>query len=120
MARFSTTAITPVELEVLGILGRGFARVRARPRVSVISVGSEISLEGPGRTTRYLTVGAVAAALGAEVLNAGVVEDSPSAIASALREELGRSEIVVTVGGTGPSSRDVTLNGKPRPFQGAG
>jgi len=102
------TQITPVELEVLGILGRGFARVHARPRVSVISVGSEISLEGPGRTTRYLTVGAVAAALGAEVLNAGVVEDSPSAIASALREELGRSDIVVTVGGTGPSSRDVT------------
>ncbi|MGC8555648.1 MAG: molybdopterin-binding protein [Conexivisphaera sp.] len=100
--------ITPLDVEVLEVLGRRFVRVYARPRVSLISVGSEISLEGRGRTTRYLTVGSIAAALGAEVLNEGVVEDSPTSIAESVRRALDFSDIVVTIGGTGPSARDVT------------
>ena len=101
-------AVTPLDVELLEMLGRRYARVYRRPSVAAISVGSEISLEAPSRTTRYLTVGGIVRALGGDFLNMGVVGDSPGAIASAVEEALALADLVVTLGGTGPSARDVT------------
>ena len=101
-------AVTALDVELMEMLGRRSARVYRRPRVAVISVGSEISLEAPSRTTRYVTVKHIVRALGGEALNMGTVEDSPSAIASAIEESLAAADLAVTLGGTGPSAHDVT------------
>ena len=100
--------VTPMDIEAMEILGREFIRVYERPRVALLSVGSEISLEGPVRTTRYVSMDAITRALGGESVNRGVVEDSPTAIAGAIGEALRSADVVVTLGGTGPSARDVT------------
>ena len=100
--------VTPLDVELIEMLGRRFVRVYRRPRVAIISVGSEISLEAPSRTTRYVTVKHMVRALGGEAVNMGTVEDSPSAIASAITESMASADLVVTLGGTGPSAHDVT------------
>jgi molybdopterin molybdotransferase len=114
------TALGPRHLGLLASVGRSVVRVRRRPRVLVVSTGSELREPGvalqPGADddaiydgNSYLLAGAALRA-GAVPLRVGLVPDRPEAFLAALDEELGRpdgADLVVTSGGISMGDYDV-------------
>ncbi len=104
-----------VDVGAIGLLagdGAGEAAVFARPRLGILSTGSELA--GPGDA---LAAGAVhdcnapllaarAAELGAEVVSVRTETDDPGRIALALRDLLAEADAVATTGGVSVGERD--------------
>src|SRR5262249_15374738 len=86
--------------------------------VELINTGSELML-GRVLNTHQQWLCRALADLGYIVSRDVVVPDTPPAIESAVREALGRADLIITTGGLGPTSDDVTrdliagLVGKP-------
>ncbi len=107
------TVLGPRHLGLLAAVGRAGVRVRPRPRVVVISTGSELRDAGTslGHDSIYdgnsYLLAAAARAAGAIVYRVGIVPDEPSAFLSALSDQLVRADLVVTSGGVSMGDYDV-------------
>lgn len=99
----------------IGILaGQGYESVIAyrRPRVCILSTGSELSAQGkdlgPGKIydSNRLTLSARAAEIGAQVIPGGCIEDNPDKISSAINSALPGCDIIITTGGVSVGDKD--------------
>jgi molybdopterin molybdotransferase len=96
------------------LLGLGFTRVKvnARPKVSVIATGSELteaSNPRPGkvRESHSPYFMALLGALGCAAIDMGISKDDKEEVARTIRRALARSDFVLTLGGTSVGRADV-------------
>ena len=78
-------------------------------RVELITIGDELLL-GFTIDTNSAFLGRELAELGVELPRRTTVGDEPATISGAIREALGRADGVITTGGLGPTSDDVTMS----------
>jgi molybdopterin molybdotransferase len=111
LARGAQLGATQVGL--LAAVGRDRVRVRPRPRVVVLSTGSE--LVDPGSPLSYgkiydsnsTLLTAAAREAGAIAFRVGIVPDDPSTLINTLEDQLIRADVVVTSGGVSVGAYDV-------------
>jgi nicotinamide-nucleotide amidase len=82
-------------------------------RIETLAIGDEL-LDGRLADTNSRTLADALAPLGLSLQRATVVDDDIDVIADAVREAAARSDIVVTSGGLGPTSDDLTPHGIAR------
>jgi molybdopterin molybdotransferase len=107
------THLGAVQVGLAAAVGRSRLLVRPRPRVVVVSTGSELVEAGqplgPGRivdaNSPALTAAAVEA--GAIAYRVGIVPDDPRALAATLEDQLVRADVLVTSGGVSVGAYDV-------------
>lgn len=109
------TAGTFVSAAALGMLaGQGIseATVYKKPRIAVISTGSELAEAGeplkPAQiyNSNVYTLSAYLRAMGAEPVNGGIVPDDPDAISTRISEALETSDMIITTGGASVGDYD--------------
>jgi molybdopterin molybdotransferase len=107
------TPVGPAQVGLLAAVGRERVLVRPRPRVVVISTGSELvevgQRAGPGEiidANSYL-LAAAARDGGAEVYRAGIVPDDKRRLLDLLDAQLARADLLVTSGGVSMGAYDV-------------
>jgi molybdopterin molybdotransferase len=109
------TLLRPAHLGLIASVGVGEVRVRRRPRVAIFSTGDE--LRGVGETldegqiydsNRYSMYGMLAR-LGLEVLDLGVVRDTPEATQAAFEQAAASADAVVTSGGVSVGEADYVV-----------
>ena len=112
-ALVSGAALGPQQIALLAALGRDRVLVRPRPRVLVISTGSELIEVGQrpafGEVTdsnSYL-IAAAAKDAGADARRFGIVADDHSKLLDTLESQLLRADILVTTGGVSTGAFDV-------------
>jgi len=107
------TVLSPRHLALLAATGHAAVPARARPRVVVISTGTE--LREPGQplghdaiydSNSYL-LAAAARAAGAIAFRVGIVPDDPNGFRAALDDQLVRADLVITSGGVSQGDFDV-------------
>ena len=104
--------LTPRQLALLAAVGRGRVVVHPRPRVVVISTGSELVEPGgplePGLIpdSNSATIASAAQEAGAIVYRVGPVTDDASTLLAALEDQLVRADLVVTTGGVSAGAYD--------------
>jgi molybdopterin molybdotransferase len=107
------TVLGPRQLGLLAAVGRPSVRSRPRPRVVIMSTGSE--LREPGTSlghdaiydgNSFLLAAAVRQA-GGIAYRVGIVPDEPRAFTDALNDQLVRADLVVTSGGVSMGDYDV-------------
>ncbi|GAA4699394.1 molybdotransferase-like divisome protein Glp [Nocardioides conyzicola] len=109
----SGTVLGPRHIGLLASVGRATVRSRPRPRVVVISTGSELREPGTplGRDSIYdgnsFLLAAAARRAGAIAYRVGIVPDEPRTFLDALEDQLVRADIVVTSGGVSQGDFDV-------------
>ncbi len=107
------TVLGPRHVGVLAAVGRASVRVRPRPRVVVISTGTELREVGTplGHDSVYDAnshlLAAAAREAGAIAYRVGIVPDEPRAFTQALEDQLVRADLVVTSGGVSAGDYDV-------------
>jgi molybdopterin molybdotransferase len=107
------TVLGPRHLGLLAAVGRATVRSRPRPRVVVISTGSELREPGTelGHDSIYdgnsFLLAAAARRAGAIAYRVGIVPDEPRAFLDAVNDQLVRADIVVTSGGVSQGDYDV-------------
>jgi len=105
--------IEAAEMAVLASFGYSQVKVSRRPRVAVISTGSElidVSKKPSGaqiRNSNTYTLAAYAEKAGAIVDNLGTVEDTPEATREALLRAADNRDIVITSGGVSMGDYDL-------------
>ena len=107
------TVLGPRHLGLLASLGRPTVRTRPRPRVVVLSTGSE--LRDPGASLGHDSIydgnsfllAAAARQAGAIAYRVGIVPDDPRRFLDALQDQLVRADVVVTSGGVSQGDFDV-------------
>lgn len=107
------TVLGPRHLGLLAAVGRASVLSRPRPRVVVISTGSE--LREPGTSLGHDSIfdgnsfllAAAARRAGAIAYRVGIVPDEPRAFLDALEDQLVRADVVVTSGGVSQGDYDV-------------
>jgi molybdenum cofactor synthesis domain-containing protein len=105
--------IGPAEMAVLASFGYASVRVGRRPRVAVISTGSElvqVSSKPSGaqiRNSNSYTLAAYAERAGAMADMLGIVEDTPEATRVALIRAADNHDIVITSGGVSMGDYDL-------------
>lgn len=104
--------IRPAELGLIASLGIGEVTVKRRLRVAFFSTGDELcSIGTPLRegevydSNRY-TIFGMLTRLGCEVIDLGVVRDSPEAIEAAFKEAAARADAIITSGGVSVGEAD--------------
>jgi molybdopterin molybdotransferase len=107
------TVLGPRHLGLLAAVGRATVLARPRPRVVIISTGSELRDVGTPLShdaiydgNSYL-LAASARAAGAIAYRVGIVPDEPRAFMDALSDQLVRADLVVTSGGVSQGDYDV-------------
>jgi molybdopterin molybdotransferase len=101
------------ETGLIAAVGRSQVRARPRPRVVIVSTGSE--LREPGTDLAYDSIydansymlAAAAKGAGAIAYRVGIVSDEPQEFADALSDQLVRADVVVTSGGVSKGDYDV-------------
>lgn len=106
--------IGPRDVGLLAAIGLDTVLVRPRPRVAVISTGTE--LVEPGLeldsahqiydSNSFMLAAAVKAA-GAQVFRVGLVSDDPEQVKQLILDQLVRADLVVTTGGVSQGDYDV-------------
>ncbi|MGV9938736.1 molybdotransferase-like divisome protein Glp [Streptomyces sp. NPDC003401] len=107
------TVLGPPQIALLAAVGRGTVRVRPRPRVVVLSTGSE--LVQPGEELRSgqiydsnsFALTAAARDAGAIAYRVGAVADDAETLRSTVEDQLVRADLVVTTGGVSVGAYDV-------------
>ncbi|RZS87460.1 molybdopterin molybdochelatase [Motilibacter rhizosphaerae] len=107
------TRLGPAHVGLLAAVGRARVRVHPRPRVVIISTGSELvepgaalghgqipDSNGPGLTAAAREAGAV-------VYRVGIVPDDPTTLLSTIEDQLVRADLVLTTGGVSAGAYDV-------------
>ena len=106
------TRLNPRHLALLAAVGRATVTARPRPRVVVLSTGSELTAPGeplaPGRIHDANGYGLVAAArsLGSPARHGGIVADRPEEVLAALLAATADADVVVTSGGVSAGAYD--------------
>jgi len=107
------TRLGPGQIGLLAAVGRDRVKVRPRPRVVIISTGSE--LVEPGQPTRagqihesnsYILTTAAREA-GATVFRVGIVPDEQRKLMNAIEDQLIRADLVLTSGGVSVGAYDI-------------
>ncbi|HYB47779.1 MAG TPA: gephyrin-like molybdotransferase Glp [Streptosporangiaceae bacterium] len=99
------TRLRPMHIAVIAAAGRGAVLVRPRPRVAVVSTGSELAEPGapiiPGRIWDSNSFMIAAAAREADCLayRQAIVPDKPEQVLPAIEDQLVRADLLVTTGG---------------------
>jgi molybdopterin molybdotransferase len=107
------TVLGPRHLGLLAAVGRGTVLSRPRPRVVILSTGSELREAGTplGHDSVYdgnsFLLAASARRAGAIAYRVGIVPDEPRAFLDALSDQLVRADLVVTSGGVSQGDFDV-------------
>ena len=107
------THLGAVQIGLAAAVGRSRLMVRPRPRVVVVSTGSELTEAGaplaPGRIydSNSLALTAAAVEAGAIAYRVGIVPDDPRLLASTLEDQLVRADLLVTSGGVSVGAYDV-------------
>ncbi|MFI6443406.1 gephyrin-like molybdotransferase Glp [Kitasatospora sp. NPDC050543] len=107
------TLLGPTQLGLLAAIGRATVKVRPRPRVVVLSTGSELVQPGepvgPGQIpdSNSFTLTAAARAAGAIAYRVGGVPDDAAVLRGVLEDQLGRADLIVTSGGVSVGAYDV-------------
>ncbi len=107
------TVLGPRHLGLLASVGRATVRSRPRPRVVILSTGSELREPGTelGPDSIYdgnsWLLAASARRAGAIAYRVGIVPDEPRAFLDALNDQLVRADLVVTSGGVSQGDFDV-------------
>ena len=106
-------ALGPQQLALLAAIGRDRVTVRPRPRVIVISTGSELvdvgTKPGFGEVTdanSYLLTAAARDA-GADAYRYGIVPDDHAALLDVLETQLLRGDLLITTGGVSMGAFDI-------------
>ncbi|MEV8479697.1 gephyrin-like molybdotransferase Glp [Streptomyces sp. NPDC051173] len=113
LALRSGTVLGPPQIGLLAAIGRATVRVRPRPRVVVMSTGSELVQPGtelaPGRIhdSNSFVLTACARDAGAIAYRVGAVDDDAETLRSTLEDQLIRADMVVTSGGVSVGAYDV-------------
>jgi molybdopterin molybdotransferase len=106
------TRIGPRQVGLLAAVGRATVRAHPRPRVAVLSTGSELVPPGeplgPGQIhdSNGYAIAAAAAELGAAARHVGLVADDAESFLAALQAELATADLVVTTGGVSAGAYD--------------
>jgi molybdopterin molybdotransferase len=107
------TVLGPRQLGLLASIGVAQVRTRPRPRVVIMSTGSELREPGTplGHDSIYdansYMLAAAARQAGAIAYRVGIVSDDPQEFSDALSDQLVRADIVVTSGGVSKGQYDV-------------
>ncbi|WP_329410882.1 molybdopterin molybdotransferase MoeA [Streptomyces sp. NBC_00704] len=107
------TVVGPPQIALLAAIGRASVRVRPRPRVVVMSTGSELVQPGEelGSGQIYdsnsFALTAAARDAGAIAYRVGAVADDAETLRSAIEDQLVRADLVVTTGGVSVGAYDV-------------
>lgn len=107
------THLGAVQVGLAAAVGRARLIVRPRPRVVVVSTGSELVEPGeplsPGRIADSNSPALTAAAneAGAIAYRVGIVPDDPRRLLSTLEDQLVRADVLVTSGGVSVGAYDV-------------
>lgn len=107
------TVLGPREIGLLASLGAPRVKARPRPRVVVISTGTELREPGThldydsiNDSNSYMLAAAVREA-GAICYRVGAVDDNPKTFRRVLSDQLVRADLVVTSGGVSKGDHDV-------------
>jgi molybdopterin molybdotransferase len=109
----SGTVLGARQIGLMAAVGRPSVRSRPRPRVVVLSTGSELREPGSslGHDSVYdgnsFLLAAAARQAGAIAYRVGIVPDEPRAFLNALNDQLVRADLVVTSGGVSMGDYDV-------------
>ncbi|MGP3989541.1 molybdotransferase-like divisome protein Glp [Streptomyces sp. 3N207] len=107
------TVLGPAQVGLLAAIGRGTVTVRPRPRVVVLSTGSELVTPGeplgPGQIhdANSFVLTAAARAAGAIPYRVGAVADDAETLRATIEDQLIRADLVVTSGGVSVGAYDV-------------
>jgi molybdopterin molybdotransferase len=99
------TRLRPMHIAVIAATGRGTVRVRPRPRVVVLSTGSELAEPGtpivPGRIwdSNSFMLAAAAREAGCLAYRQSIVPDNPDEVLPAIEDQLVRADLMITSGG---------------------
>jgi len=113
LALAAGTVLGPPQIALLAAIGRGTVVVRPRPRVVVLSTGSELvppgAELGPGRIydSNSYALTAAAQAAGAVAYRVGAVPDQVETLRAAIEDQLVRADVIVTSGGVSVGAYDV-------------
>ncbi|WP_375423419.1 gephyrin-like molybdotransferase Glp [uncultured Friedmanniella sp.] len=110
----------PRAIGLLAAVGRDKVLVRPRPRVAVVSTGSELvepghELGGPHQIydSNSAMLAAAAKAAGAQVFRVGLVSDDPSEVLQVIADQLVRADLILTTGGVSQGDYDVVKAALP-------
>ena len=99
------TRLRPMHVAVIAAAGRGSVLVRPRPRVVVLSTGSELAEPGtplvPGRiwdSNSFMLAAAVREA-GCLAYRQAILPDNPDEVLPAIEDQLVRADLMITTGG---------------------
>jgi molybdopterin molybdotransferase len=107
------THLGAAQIGLAAAVGRSRLVVRPRPRVVVLSTGSELvepgEPVGPGQIRDSNSPALTAAAIeaGAIAYRVGIVPDDPRRLADTLEDQLVRADVIVTSGGVSVGAYDV-------------
>ncbi|MFI7386037.1 gephyrin-like molybdotransferase Glp [Streptomyces sp. NPDC049813] len=107
------TVLGPPQIALLAAIGRGTVRVRPRPRVVVVSTGSELVQPGESLShgqifdSNSFSLTAAARDAGAIGYRVGAVADDAETLRSTIEDQLIRADLVVTTGGVSVGAYDV-------------
>ena len=107
------TRLGPAQVGLAAAVGHDRVAVRPRPRVVVLSTGSELVSPGgrvaPGQITdsNSAMLAAAAKECGAIAYNVGAVPDEPRILLDAIEDQLIRADVIVTSGGVSAGAYDV-------------
>ncbi|WP_405807900.1 molybdopterin molybdotransferase MoeA [Streptomyces sp. NBC_00210] len=113
LALESGTVLGPPQIGLLAAIGRGTVRVRPRPRVVVLSTGSELVqpgerlAEGQIYDSNSFALCAAARDAGALSYRVGAVTDDAEILRATIEDQLIRADLLVTTGGVSVGAYDV-------------
>ncbi|WP_250301830.1 molybdopterin molybdotransferase MoeA [Streptomyces sp. NBC_01387] len=107
------TVLGPPQIGLLAAIGRGTAKVHPRPRVVVMSTGSEliqpgeVLADGQIYDSNSFALTAAARDAGAISYRVGAVADDAETLRAAVEDQLIRADLLVTTGGVSVGAYDV-------------
>ncbi|MFD8979145.1 gephyrin-like molybdotransferase Glp [Streptomyces sp. NPDC059564] len=113
LALAAGTVLGPPQIALLAAIGRGTVRVRPRPRVVVLSTGSELVQPGEALTagtiydSNSFALAAAARDAGAIAYRVGAVADDAETLRAVIEDQLIRADLLVTTGGVSVGAYDV-------------
>ena len=102
------------DLGLLAAVGRDQVLARPRPRVAVVSTGSELVEPGSPLVSQgqiydsnSFLLAAAARAAGAQVFRVGLVSDDPDRVKQLITDQLLRADLILTTGGVSQGDYDI-------------